>query len=57
MERVRNVEQPPFRPQVAGAGDEAELIDLMRMCWEEIEEFRPNFGTICDILKKMTRGK
>ena len=42
---------------MSSAEGEEELIDLMRMCWEEIPAFRPNFYTIRDSIKKMNKGK
>ena len=55
LDSVRRVSRPPFRPKVqVHDTNEESLADLMMMCWEEIPEFRPNFNTIRDGLKKMS---
>ena len=55
LDSVRRVSRPPFRPKVQVHDmNEESLADLMMMCWEEIPEFRPNFNTIRDGLKKMS---
>ena len=47
IERVANGEHPPFRPVVTTRVDKAEsLFDLMKLCWVESPEARPDFGEI-----------
>jgi hypothetical protein len=58
VEKVRNVEYPPFRPRVTveEAGS-TEMLELMMSCWDEEPSLRPSFDTIKELLKKTTRGK
>ena len=47
IERVRNRENPPFRPTVCELIDKAEgLRDLMKNCWMENPDERPTFQAI-----------
>ncbi|XP_064598666.1 atrial natriuretic peptide receptor 2-like [Liolophura sinensis] len=56
IERVKKAEHPWFRPTVPSTAAEESVLDLMRICWEEIPAFRPNFVTIRDTLKKLNNG-
>ena len=57
VEKVRVKENPPYRPAVQDGDAEEAFLDLMRICWEEIPAFRPNFPIINDSLKKMNKGR
>ena len=57
VEKVRVKENPPYRPVVQDGDAEEAFLDLMRVCWEEIPAFRPNFPIINDSLKKMNKGR
>ena len=47
MKRVRNTENPPFRPTVSELIEKAEsLRDVMKNCWNEIPDERPTFPDI-----------
>lgn len=57
VQRVKTVESPPFRPKVPSNAADRKILDLMRMCWEEIPMFRPNFSTIVSVLKQANNGR
>lgn len=57
IQRVKAVESPPFRPKVPSNAADRKILDLMRMCWEEIPMFRPNFATIVSVLKQANNGR
>uniref|UniRef100_K1QL89 Guanylate cyclase n=1 Tax=Magallana gigas TaxID=29159 RepID=K1QL89_MAGGI len=57
VQRVKTVESPPFRPKVPSNAADRKILDLMRMCWEEIPMFRPNFTTIVSVLKQANNGR
>ncbi|XP_048576329.1 atrial natriuretic peptide receptor 1 isoform X2 [Nematostella vectensis] len=54
VRRVQNVEFPPFRPTVPVliAGVE-ELRELMKQCWDENPDMRPDFNEIKKIMNKI----
>ncbi|KAJ8025380.1 Atrial natriuretic peptide receptor 2 [Holothuria leucospilota] len=62
IRRVMKREEPPFRPDT---GQEeplekdsilAELINLKRLCWEELPEHRPDFTIVRQRLRSMQKG-
>ncbi|XP_060078089.1 atrial natriuretic peptide receptor 1-like [Ylistrum balloti] len=55
--RVKQLEHPPFRPKVPQDSAEESVLDLMKICWEEIPMFRPSFVTIASTLKKCNKGQ
>ncbi|XP_061168840.1 atrial natriuretic peptide receptor 2-like [Saccostrea echinata] len=57
VQRVRMIESPPFRPKVPVNAADRKIVELMRMCWEEIPMFRPNFTTILSVLKQTNNGR
>ncbi|XP_062580227.1 atrial natriuretic peptide receptor 1-like [Saccostrea cucullata] len=57
VQRVRLIESPPFRPKVPVNAADRKIVELMRMCWEEIPMFRPNFTTILSVLKQTNNGR
>ena len=55
---VKIAQVPRFRPKDISADEEAaQLIDLMKLCWEEMPMFRPSFTTIRSIVQKMNKGR
>ena len=54
VNRVQNGEFPPFRPTVSEliTGVE-ELRELMKQCWEESSDLRPDFHEIKKIMNKI----
>uniref|UniRef100_A0ABM0M6S0 Guanylate cyclase n=1 Tax=Saccoglossus kowalevskii TaxID=10224 RepID=A0ABM0M6S0_SACKO len=57
ISRVKDGTSPYFRPKVPLDSGDERILDLMRICWEQIPAFRPNFSTIADSLKKMNKGR
>ncbi|XP_070536363.1 atrial natriuretic peptide receptor 1-like isoform X2 [Ptychodera flava] len=57
IEKVKTGVSPYFRPKVPMDTGDERILDLMRICWEQIPAFRPNFNTIADSLKKMNKGR
>jgi hypothetical protein len=54
VRRVQNTEFPPFRPTVPVliAGVE-EIRELMKQCWQEEPDLRPDFNEIKKIMNKI----
>ncbi|KAL3836855.1 hypothetical protein ACJMK2_022266 [Sinanodonta woodiana] len=57
ISRVKVLEHPPYRPKVPQDAGEETLLDLMRICWEEIPMFRPNFINVVETLRNANNGK
>ncbi|XP_077994096.1 atrial natriuretic peptide receptor 2-like [Glandiceps talaboti] len=57
IDKVKEGQSPYFRPKVPMDSGDERILDLMRICWEQIPAFRPNFNTITDSLKKMNKGR
>ncbi|XP_041371524.1 atrial natriuretic peptide receptor 1-like [Gigantopelta aegis] len=58
LDRVKNVEIPPYRPQVQHTNKEEGLLaDVMRMCWDEVPTSRPSFESIIHLLSKLNKGR
>ncbi|KAK2155393.1 hypothetical protein LSH36_241g02011 [Paralvinella palmiformis] len=58
IERLEAGDRPVLRPKILSSSqNEDKLVDVMRMCWEEIPAFRPNFVTVTDSLKKLNKGR
>ena len=58
VNRVRNGESIPFRPQVPDSANLGKpIIDLMRNCWQENPDHRPSFTQIRTIIRKQTNGE
>ncbi|RWS29140.1 atrial natriuretic peptide receptor 1-like protein [Leptotrombidium deliense] len=47
---------PPFRPEVASDECPVEMLDLMKVCWAENPNERPDFPWIKARLRKITKG-
>ncbi|KAJ8301630.1 hypothetical protein KUTeg_020617 [Tegillarca granosa] len=56
IKRVRDVEDPPFRPAVSDKDCPEELLSLMQKCWDEEPQNRPGFDQIVSTLKKLKRS-
>lgn len=54
VQRVKNVESPPFRPEINDTYSES-LELLMTECWSEKPEDRPNFDMIMKRFKRIFR--
>uniref|UniRef100_A0A3B4AR60 guanylate cyclase n=1 Tax=Periophthalmus magnuspinnatus TaxID=409849 RepID=A0A3B4AR60_9GOBI len=59
QEIIRKVRKPPpmCRPTVAPDQAPLECIQLMKQCWSELPERRPNFDEIFDRFKIINKGK
>ena len=58
VNRVRNGESIPFRPQLPEASELGkQMLDLIRNSWHENPEHRPTFTQIRSTLRKMTNGE
>jgi len=58
VNRVRNGESIPFRPQLPESSDLGKtMLDMIRNCWNENPEHRPTFQQIRTSLRKMTNGE
>uniref|UniRef100_A0A8D2J3I2 Guanylate cyclase n=3 Tax=Varanus komodoensis TaxID=61221 RepID=A0A8D2J3I2_VARKO len=55
IERVKNGEQPPFRPSVNLPSSLEEVVLLMQRCWAEDPQERPDFQHIKGMLRKFNR--
>ena len=58
VERVRRGGKPPYRPKVINDdNDDDQLVQVMKLCWEEIPAFRPNFNSIKQMLNNLSKGR
>jgi len=57
--RVSGGETPPFRPPIPDndTTNDAQLIQLMRDCWDEFPTLRPDFSTIRSRFFVANKGK
>ncbi|XP_054706335.1 atrial natriuretic peptide receptor 1-like [Uloborus diversus] len=56
LDRIRMGTRPPFRPEIGSDECPADMLDLIRQCWEENPEYRPTFPEIKQKLKRITKG-
>ena len=57
VNRIRNGESIPFRPLMPDYNDFGESVVIMiRTCWSEDPEERPNFAKILKTFKSITGG-
>ncbi|GFU21411.1 atrial natriuretic peptide receptor 1 [Nephila pilipes] len=56
IDRVRMGTTPPYRPEIAHDECPLDMLDLIKKCWDENPEARPNFSEIKHKLKKITKG-
>ncbi|CAL1275893.1 unnamed protein product [Larinioides sclopetarius] len=57
LARVRTKENPPFRPVVPTESCAAGLLSLMRCCWAEESEERPDISQIKSEMRILNRGQ
>jgi len=57
--RVSGGETPPFRPPIPlnDTVNDAQLLQLMRDCWDEFSTTRPDFSTIRRRFVHINKGK
>ncbi|XP_055635291.1 uncharacterized protein LOC129775073 isoform X2 [Toxorhynchites rutilus septentrionalis] len=58
-EIIAKIRKPPplIRPSVSKGAAPPEAINIMRQCWAENPEMRPDFITICDLFKELNHGR
>lgn len=58
-EIIEKVKFPPplIRPSVSKGAAPPEAINIMRQCWAEQAEMRPDFNSVHDLFKKLNHGK
>ena len=60
IQRVKNLEEPPFRPTVPNRIEKdknEELYKLMKDCWVEEPNIRPDFNEISKSVHKMVANQ
>lgn len=57
VNRVRERENPPFRPLIPSSYGDGLYVKLMYSCWEEDPCLRPKFSEITQTIKKINNGK
>ncbi|XP_049772085.1 retinal guanylyl cyclase 2 [Schistocerca cancellata] len=58
-EILEKVKRPPplIRPSVSKGAAPPEAINIMRQCWAEQPDMRPDFGAVHDLFKKLNHGR
>ena len=58
-EIIEKVQKPPplIRPSVSKGAAPPEAINIMRQCWAEHPDMRPDFNTIFEQFKKLNHGR
>ncbi|CAH1404730.1 unnamed protein product [Nezara viridula] len=58
-EILEKIRKPPplIRPSVSKGAAPPEAINIMRQCWAEAPEMRPDFNTIHDLFKTLNHGR
>jgi len=56
---IEKVMKPPplIRPSVSKGAAPPEAINIMRQCWAEAAEMRPDFDDVHDLFKKLNHGR
>ncbi|XP_026671236.1 uncharacterized protein LOC108627232 isoform X2 [Ceratina calcarata] len=56
---IEKVMKPPplIRPSVSKGAAPPEAIDIMRQCWAEAPDMRPDFDDVHDLFKKLNHGR
>ncbi|KAG5336663.1 GUC2F cyclase, partial [Acromyrmex charruanus] len=56
---IEKVMKPPplIRPSVSKGAAPPEAINIMRQCWAETAEMRPDFDDVYDLFKKLNHGR
>lgn len=58
-EIIEKVKAPPplIRPSVSKGAAPPEVINIMRQCWAEQADMRPDFNAVHDLFKKLNHGR
>ncbi|XP_049547931.1 uncharacterized protein LOC125959165 [Anopheles darlingi] len=58
-EIIAKIKKPPplIRPSVSKGAAPPEAINIMRQCWAENPEMRPDFAAICERFKQLNHGR
>ncbi|XP_043283814.1 retinal guanylyl cyclase 2 isoform X2 [Venturia canescens] len=58
-EIIEKVKKPPplIRPSVSKGAAPPEAINIMRQCWAEAADMRPDFNAVHDLFKKLNHGR
>ncbi|XP_063708957.1 uncharacterized protein LOC134837507 [Culicoides brevitarsis] len=58
-EIIAKIKKPPplIRPSVSKGAAPPEAINIMRQCWAENPEMRPDFVTVCERFKQLNQGR
>jgi hypothetical protein len=56
---IEKVKRPPplIRPSVSKGAAPPEAINIMRQCWAEQADMRPDFNAVHDLFKKLNHGR
>ncbi|XP_048509125.1 retinal guanylyl cyclase 2 isoform X2 [Athalia rosae] len=56
---IEKVKKPPplIRPSVSKGAAPPEAINIMRQCWAEATDLRPDFNAVHDLFKKLNHGR
>ncbi|XP_043477214.1 retinal guanylyl cyclase 2-like isoform X1 [Leptopilina heterotoma] len=56
---IEKVKKPPplIRPSVSKGAAPPEAINIMRQCWAEAADMRPDFNAVYDLFKKLNHGR
>ncbi|CAG2061437.1 unnamed protein product [Timema podura] len=56
---IEKVKKPPplIRPSVSKGAAPPEAINIMRQCWAEQADMRPDFNSVHDLFKKLNHGR
>ncbi|XP_071440400.1 uncharacterized protein [Hetaerina americana] len=56
---IEKVKRPPplIRPSVSKGAAPPEAINIMRQCWAEAADMRPDFNAVHDLFKKLNHGR
>lgn len=59
IEIIEKVKKPPplIRPSVSKGAAPPEAIHIMRQCWTEQPEMRPDFCQVHDLFRKLNHGR
>ncbi|XP_045130310.1 uncharacterized protein LOC123515600 isoform X2 [Portunus trituberculatus] len=59
QEIIARLKKPPpmIRPSVSKGAAPPDAINIMKQCWAELPEMRPDFNQINDLFKKLNQGR
>lgn len=59
IEILEKVKKPPplIRPSVSKGAAPPEAINIMRQCWAEQPDMRPDFNAVHDLFKTLNHGR